>query len=135
MGYYDQAFLTTTTTWHLSSHCPIAGFRPYQPRALEIALPHLPVVLHRDWSKIPVVTTTFPARYPNIFQELDTAKVSWKIYYTVTQGFCLDEDDCLTSASAAYPATDFSNSLTRINICMRIHLALLVLLPHSRPAQ
>ena len=31
---------------------------------------------------------------PNIFQELDQAKVSWKIYYTVTEGFCLNEDDC-----------------------------------------
>jgi len=45
----------------------------------------------------------------NIFQELDTAKVSWKIYYTVTQGFCLNDDDCVGSADAAYPATDFSN--------------------------
>jgi phospholipase C len=46
---------------------------------------------------------------PTIFQELDAAKVSWKIYYTVTQGFCLDEDDCPGGANAAYPATDFSS--------------------------
>jgi phospholipase C len=46
---------------------------------------------------------------PNIFQELDQANVSWKIYYTVTQGFCLDEDDCPGDSNAAYPATDFSN--------------------------
>ncbi len=46
---------------------------------------------------------------PNIFQELDAAKVSWKIYYTVTQGFCLDEDDCPGGGNAAYPATDFSS--------------------------
>ena len=46
---------------------------------------------------------------PNIFQELDQAKVSWKVYYTVTQGFCLDDDDCASSANALYPATDFSN--------------------------
>jgi phospholipase C len=46
---------------------------------------------------------------PTIFEELDQAKVSWKIYYTVTQGFCLEEDDCSGSADAAYPATDFSN--------------------------
>lgn len=44
-----------------------------------------------------------------IFQELDTAKVSWKIYYTVTQGACLSEDDCPQSGSARYPATDFSS--------------------------
>jgi phospholipase C len=46
---------------------------------------------------------------PNVFQELDQANVSWKIYYTVTQGFCLDEDDCPGDSNAAYPATDFSN--------------------------
>ncbi|MHB1958743.1 MAG: alkaline phosphatase family protein [Acidobacteriaceae bacterium] len=46
---------------------------------------------------------------PNIFQELDAAKVSWKIYYTVTDGFCLSEDDCTGSPDAAYPATDFSS--------------------------
>jgi phospholipase C len=45
----------------------------------------------------------------NIFQELDTAKVSWKIYYSVTQGFCLEADDCPGGASAQYPATDFSD--------------------------
>jgi phospholipase C len=44
-----------------------------------------------------------------IFQELDAAKVSWKIYYTVTEGYCLEEDDCSGSAYDKYPATDFSN--------------------------
>ncbi len=46
---------------------------------------------------------------PTIFQELDAANVTWKIYYTVTQGFCLDEDDCPGGANAEYPATDFSS--------------------------
>jgi phospholipase C len=46
---------------------------------------------------------------PTIFQELDAHKVSWKIYYTVTQGFCLDEDDCPTTGDDRYPATDFSD--------------------------
>ena len=45
-----------------------------------------------------------------IFQELDAANVSWKIYYTVTQGFCLDDDDCAEhQANDRYPATDFSD--------------------------
>jgi phospholipase C len=43
-----------------------------------------------------------------IFQELDNAKVSWKIYYTSTQGYCLSEDDCGTSGHDRYPATNFS---------------------------
>jgi len=46
---------------------------------------------------------------PNIFQKLDKAGVSWKIYYTVTQGFCLGEDDCSGGSNSVYPATDFSN--------------------------
>jgi phospholipase C len=45
----------------------------------------------------------------NIFEELDKAGVSWKVYYTVSQGFCLNEDDCQASPNTAYPATDFSN--------------------------
>jgi len=45
----------------------------------------------------------------NIFQELDGANVSWKIYYTVTEGFCTSEDDCNGGSNALYPATDFSN--------------------------
>jgi phospholipase C len=48
---------------------------------------------------------------PSIFQELDAAQVSWKIYYTVTEGFCTaaDIDDCSTTGDARYPATDFGN--------------------------
>jgi phospholipase C len=46
---------------------------------------------------------------PNIFKVLDQANVSWKVYYTVNQGFCLEEDDCNASANSEYPATDFSN--------------------------
>ncbi|MBW4026303.1 MAG: hypothetical protein HIU93_02780 [Acidobacteria bacterium] len=46
---------------------------------------------------------------PTIFQELDQAKVSWKIYYTVTQGACLDESTCGGGPAAAYPATNFSS--------------------------
>jgi phospholipase C len=45
----------------------------------------------------------------SIFYELDQAHVSWKIYYSVTEGLCLDEDDCLASGNSVYPATHFSN--------------------------
>jgi phospholipase C len=46
-----------------------------------------------------------------IFQELDTAKVSWKIYYTLTEGNCDTKDgDCGTSTGLAlYPVTSFSD--------------------------
>jgi len=42
-----------------------------------------------------------------IFQELDEAKVSWKLYYIVTDGSCLNDDECSTSLGARYPATVF----------------------------
>ena len=44
----------------------------------------------------------------SIFQELQQANVTWKIYYTVTQGLCLTGDDCVGSANANFPATDFA---------------------------
>jgi phospholipase C len=43
-----------------------------------------------------------------LYQELDQANVSWKIYYSVTDGFCVADDECSGSADANYPATTFS---------------------------
>ncbi len=45
---------------------------------------------------------------PTIFGELEQANVSWKIYYTVTQGECTDIDDCPKTGNARYPGTNFS---------------------------
>jgi phospholipase C len=41
----------------------------------------------------------------SIFEALDKAGVSWKVYYSLTQGQCDDPEDC-TGGSASYPATD-----------------------------
>ena len=40
-----------------------------------------------------------------IFQELDKAGVSWKVYYTLTDGQCDDPEDC-SGGTSSYPATD-----------------------------
>jgi phospholipase C len=42
---------------------------------------------------------------PPIFEALDKANVSWKVYYTQTAGSCIAGDDC-GSGSANEPATD-----------------------------
>ena len=42
---------------------------------------------------------------PSIFDELTAAGVSWKVYYSVTDGRCTASDDC-TGGAASYPATD-----------------------------
>jgi phospholipase C len=45
-----------------------------------------------------------------IFQELDTAGVSWKLYYSTTQDQCLagGDPDCGTGTVNAFPATTFT---------------------------
>ncbi len=40
----------------------------------------------------------------SIFQELDSAGVSWKVYYTVTQGSCLSGEQCGSGANN-FPST------------------------------
>jgi phospholipase C len=46
---------------------------------------------------------------PTIFEKLDDAKVTWKIYYTVRSGLCLTDADCPGTSSSEYPATYFSS--------------------------
>ena len=45
---------------------------------------------------------------PTIFQELDNANVSWRVYYTTTQDFCLASSPCSTSPTGNFPDTTFS---------------------------
>ncbi|MFZ0632641.1 MAG: alkaline phosphatase family protein [Acidobacteriaceae bacterium] len=47
---------------------------------------------------------------PTIFEELEQANVSWKIYYTSTMGYCIadDGDECSGGGDANYPATWFT---------------------------
>ena len=42
---------------------------------------------------------------PTVFEELDKANVSWKVYYSVTAGNCTDPDACSGGASSKFPAT------------------------------
>ncbi len=43
---------------------------------------------------------------PSIFQALDNAHVSWKVYYSDTSGECgISDNDCGTGGAANYPAT------------------------------
>jgi phospholipase C len=42
---------------------------------------------------------------PSIFQELDQAKVSWKVYYTVTNNSCFANAPCSGPATGNFPAT------------------------------
>ena len=110
MGYYDQGFLNYY--YYMASQFAVSDrwFSPVSTKSIGNRIATFTGGTTQGLVKDPGGDDHLSQlNIPNIFQELDQANVSWKIYYTVTEGFCLDEDDCTTSASAAYPATDFSN--------------------------
>ena len=110
MGYYDESFLNYY--YYMASQFAVSD-RWFSPVATKSKGNRIAVFtggttqgLVRD----PGGDDHLPQlNIGSIFQELDAAKVSWKIYYTVTQGFCLNSDDCNGNANTKYPATTFSN--------------------------
>jgi phospholipase C len=110
MGYYDQGFLNYY--YYMASQFALSDrwFSPVASKSISNRIATFTGGTTQGLVKDPGGEDHLAQLdIPNIFEELDQASVPWKIYYTVTQGFCLQEDDCSASASAAYPATDFSN--------------------------
>jgi phospholipase C len=109
MGYYDQDFLNYY--YYMASQFALSDrwFSPVSSKSIDNRVATFTGGTTQGIVKDPGGDDHLPQlNIPNIFQELDQAGVSWKIYYTVTQGFCLEEDDCPGSSTAEYPATDFS---------------------------
>jgi phospholipase C len=110
MGYYDQEFLNYY--YYMASEFALSDrwFSPVASKSIDNRIATFTGGTTQGLVHDPGGDDKLPQlEIPNIFEELDQANVSWKIYYTVTQGFCLEEDDCTGSANAEYPATDFSN--------------------------
>ncbi|MBV8115098.1 MAG: hypothetical protein JO300_10175 [Silvibacterium sp.] len=110
MGYYDQEFLNYY--YYMASQFAISDrwFSPLSSKSIDNRIAAFTGGTTQGLVFDPGNDDHLPQlNIANIFQELDQAKVSWKIYYTVTQGLCLQEDDCNATPNAAYPATDFSN--------------------------
>lgn len=110
MGYYDQGFLNYY--YYMASQFAVSDrwFSPVASKSIDNRIATFTGGTTQGLVKDPGGDDYLPQLdIPTIFQELDQANVSWKIYFTVTQGFCLDDDDCLGGTNAAYPATDFSN--------------------------
>jgi phospholipase C len=109
MGYYDQGFLNYY--YYMASQFAISDrwFSPVSSKSIDNRIATFTGGTTQGLVKDPGGDDSLSQLdIPNIFQELDQAGVTWKIYYTVTQGFCLEEDDCQGSSDAKYPATDFS---------------------------
>jgi phospholipase C len=114
MGYYDEGFLNYY--YYMASQFAVSDrwFSPVSSKSIDNRIATFTGGTTQGLVNDPGADDHLSQlNISNIFQELDTAKVSWKIYYTVTQGFCLSDDDCGTgttsSASMYYPATDFSD--------------------------
>jgi phospholipase C len=109
MGYYDQGLLNYY--YYMASQFALSDrwFSPVSTKSIGNRIATFTGGTTQGLVNDPGGDDHLPQLdIPTIFQELDQANVSWKIYYTVTQGFCLEEDDCSGAGSAAYPATDFN---------------------------
>ena len=110
MGYYDETFLNYY--YDMASQFAISDrwFSPVASKSVPNRLATFTGGTTQGLVHDPGGNDHLPQlNIPNIFQELDQANVSWKIYYTVTEGLCLNEDDCLAQGGSTYPAIHFSN--------------------------
>jgi phospholipase C len=109
MGYYDQTMLNYY--YFMASQFAISDrwFSPVASKSISNRIATFTGGTTQGLVKDPGNDGLGQLQIPTIFHELDVAGVSWKIYYTVSQALCLDEDDCTGGSNAYYPATDFSN--------------------------
>lgn len=110
MGYYDQDFLNYY--YYMASQFAISDrwFSPVASKSVPNRLATFTGGTTQGLVHDPGSNDHLPQlNISNIFQELDQAAVSWKIYYTVTEGLCTDDDDCLSEGNSVYPAIHFSN--------------------------
>lgn len=112
MGYYDQDYLNYY--YYMASQFALSDrwFSPVASKSVDNRIATFTGGTTQGLVKDPGDDGLPQLDIPTIFQALDQANVSWKIYYIGTQGGCgAEQDDCGTSPNAAYPATDFSNLL------------------------
>ncbi len=111
MGYYDQGFLNYY--YFLASQFAVSDrwFSPVASKSIDNRIATFTGGTTQGLVKDPGGDDHLNTQLniATIFRELNTAGVSWKIYYTVSQAYCLNEDACSGGPSTYYPATDFSN--------------------------
>jgi phospholipase C len=114
MGYYDESFLNYY--YYMASQFAVSD-RWFSPVSSKSA-PNRVATFTGGTTQGLVFDPgsddhVAPVNIPTIFQELDTANVSWKVYYTVTNGFCLAGNAC-GSGSGNFPAT-YLNDFTYLH--------------------
>jgi phospholipase C len=106
MGYYDEDYLNYY--YYMASQFAVSDrwFSPVSSKSVDNRIATFSGGTTQGLVKDPGEDHVGQLSLPNIFQDLDQNDVSWKIYYTVTEGLCQSDDDCGTGTSL-YPATDF----------------------------
>ena len=112
MGYYDQDFLNYY--YYMASQFAVSDrwFSPVSSKSVNNRIATFTGGTTQGLVKDPGGNDSLPQLdIPTIFQALDQAHVSWKMYYIATQGGCGAGGPCTGTPNAPYPATDFSNLL------------------------
>ena len=112
MGYYDQQFLNYY--YYMASQFALSDrwFSPVSSKSTDNRIATMSGGTTQGLVRDPEVDDKLgDLNIETIFQELDAAGVSWKIYYTVTDDQCLADNDgeCNPSAPNKFPATTFAN--------------------------
>ena len=109
MGYYDQDYLNYY--YYMASQFALSDrwFSPVSSKSISNRIATFAAGTTEGLVKDPGNDDHLTQLdIPSIFEELDQTKVSWKVYYTVTDGLCLRDDECSGSGGAYYPATTFA---------------------------
>jgi phospholipase C len=113
MGYYDQGYLNYY--YYMASQFALSDrwFSPVASKSVSNRLAVFTGGTTQGLVKDPSQDDHLgQLTIPTIFSELDASKVSWKIYYTDTQGFCYadaSEGECTSGgANANFPAIWFT---------------------------
>lgn len=109
MGYYDEDFLNYY--YYVASQFAISDrwFSPLSSKSIPNRIATFTGGTTQGLVFDPGSNDHLPQlNIANIFQELQSAGVSWKIYYTVTNDLCAASHPCPTSGNGNYPDTTFS---------------------------
>jgi phospholipase C len=113
MGYYDQN--TLNYYYYMASQFAVSDrwFSPVSSKSTPNRIATMTGGTTQGLTLDPFVDDGFTQQLniTTIFQELDQANVTWKIYYSITSGGCTEPDgDCGPSGhSSAFPTTTFSD--------------------------
>src|SRR5579862_1194061 len=113
MGYYDQSILNYY--YYMAAQFAVSDrwFAPVSSKSTPNRIAAMTGGTTQGLVRDPFVDDKFTTglNIETIFQELDEKGVSWKIYYSITEGGCGDKDgDCGDGQdSNDYPVTTFSD--------------------------